>query len=196
MGGPVGSRDPGVARLVAARLGLADPALPWHAIRLAPAWLAGALGTASGVLGKVARDVTLLAQTEVGEVAEGGGDDRGGSSAMAHKHNPVAAVSALACAKRAPGLVATMLAAMEQEHERAAGGWQAEWGTLSELLALTGSAAAWVRDLLEHLEVDPERMRANLARLAASGVADAQDPGAHLGAAGELIGRALAGLSG
>jgi 3-carboxy-cis,cis-muconate cycloisomerase len=98
---------------------------------------------------------------------------------MAHKRNPVAAVSVLACAKRAPGLVATMLAAMEQEHERAAGAWQAEWGTLTELLRLTGSAAAWTRDLLEHLEVDGAAMRAG-----AGGNPD-------LGASGELVDRAL-----
>jgi 3-carboxy-cis,cis-muconate cycloisomerase len=94
-------------------------------------------------------------------VSEGGGD-RGGSSAMPHKHNPVAAISALAGARQAPGLVANLLAAMEHEHERAAGAWHAEWGPLRELLRATGSAAAWLRDCLEHLEVDPERMRANL----------------------------------
>jgi 3-carboxy-cis,cis-muconate cycloisomerase len=96
-----------------------------------------------------------------------------------HKHNPVAAVSLLACAKRAPGLVATMLACMEQEHERAAGGWQAEWGTITDLLRLTGSAAAWGRDLLEHLEID-----ANAMALGAG-----EDP--DLGASGQLIDRAL-----
>ena len=81
---------------------------------------------------------------------------------MPHKHNPVAAISALAGARQAPGLVANLLAAMEHEHERAAGAWHAEWGPLRELLRATGSAAAWLRDCLEHLEVDPERMRANL----------------------------------
>jgi 3-carboxy-cis,cis-muconate cycloisomerase len=121
-----------------------------------------------------------------------GGRGRGGSTAMAHKRNPVAAVSLLACARRVPGIVATLLASMEQEHERAAGAWQAEWGSLSELLALGGSTASWGRELLEHLEVDPDRMRENLARLAAAGVAEARDPAAHLGAASELIDRALA----
>ena len=105
---------------------------------------------------------TLLAQTEVAEVREGGGEGRGGSSAMPHKRNPVAAVSALAAARQAPGLAATLLGAMEQEHERAAGAWQAEWRPLSELLRATGSAAAWARDALEGLEVDGERMRANV----------------------------------
>jgi 3-carboxy-cis,cis-muconate cycloisomerase len=78
---------------------------------------------------------------------------------MAHKRNPVASVAILACTTRVPGLVATMLAAMAQEHERAAGSWQAEWGTLSDLLTLVGSAAAWAADLLGGLKVDAERMR-------------------------------------
>ncbi|MGA2010541.1 MAG: lyase family protein [Solirubrobacteraceae bacterium] len=185
MGGPVGARAPAVAARVAAELGLAEPVAPWQAIRVRPVALATALGTLAGVFGKIARDVTLLAAQEVDEVAEGGDLDRGGSSAMAHKHNPVAAVSVLACVKRTPGLVATALACMEQEHERAAGAWQAEWGTHTELLALTGSAAAWGRELLEDLEIDAARMRANLAGAAAAG--EAPPEGAR-----ELIDRALA----
>jgi 3-carboxy-cis,cis-muconate cycloisomerase len=145
----------------AAELGLAEPTVPWHAVRARPAALAGALGACAGVLGKVARDVALLAQNEVAEVREGG-EGRGGSSAMPHKRNPVAAVAVAACTARVPGLVATMLAAMPQEHERAAGGWHAEWEPQRELLRLVGSAACWCRELLEHLEVDPHRMRANL----------------------------------
>ena len=184
MGGPVGARGPAVAARVAAELELAEPVLPWQAIRIRPVNLAAALGALCGVLAKIARDVTLLAQQEVAECREGGGSDRGGSSAMAHKRNPVGAVSVLACAKRTPGLVASALAEMEQEHERAAGAWQAEWGTYTALLALTGSAAAWARELLEQLEVDPERMRANLAASAGAG-APAPD------GAGELIDRAL-----
>jgi 3-carboxy-cis,cis-muconate cycloisomerase len=165
MGGPVGTRPAGVGALVAEDLDLLDPGAPWHTNRVRVAQLGAQLGVLAGALSKVARDVTLLAQGEVAEVHEGGPPGRGGSSAMAHKHNPVAAVSVLACARRTPGLVATMLASMEQEHERAAGAWQAEWGTLSELLTLTGSAAAWAADMLTSLEVDPERMRHNLAEL-------------------------------
>ena len=146
----------------ARELGLAEPVLPWHTTRTRIAELATALGEASGAMAKVAGDVVLLAQTEVGEVREGGSGDRGGSSAMPQKQNPVAAISTLAGARQAPGLVANLLAAMEHEHERAAGAWHAEWGPLRELLRSTGSAAAWLRDCLEHLEVDPERMRANL----------------------------------
>jgi 3-carboxy-cis,cis-muconate cycloisomerase len=183
MGGPVGDRDPAIAAHVAAELGLAEPVLPWHTQRARPVALAAALGTLAGALAKVARDVVLLAQDEVAEVREGGGPGRGGSSAMPHKRNPVAAVSVLACAERVPGLVATMLGAMAQEHERAAGAWQAEWGTLTDLLRLTGSAAAWGRDLLEHLEVDPERMRR---------ASQAMESRSDLGAAEQLIDRALA----
>ena len=174
MGGPVGHRDPAVAAAVAGRLGLQQPVIAWHTDRVRPARLAGALGLLAGALSKAARDVTLT-----GGLREGV-PGRGGSSAMAHKHNPVAAVSVLACAKRVPGLVATMLALMEQERERAAGAWQAEWGTLSELLRLTGSAAAWGRDMLEHLEVDAQAL--------AAGVGAEPD----LGASSELIDRALA----
>jgi 3-carboxy-cis,cis-muconate cycloisomerase len=165
MGGPVGTRPPEVGARVAAELGLAEPTLPWDAIRVRPVELAAALGVLAGVLAKIARDVTLFAQSEVAEVREGGGPGRGGSSAMAHKRNPVASVAILACTTRVPGLVATMLAAMAQEHERAAGGWQAEWGTLSDLLTLVGSAAAWSADLLASLEVDVERMREHAAGL-------------------------------
>jgi 3-carboxy-cis,cis-muconate cycloisomerase len=170
---------------VAADLGLAEPIVPWQAVRVRPAEFAAALGALAGVLGKIARDVTLLAQQEVGEAAEGGGSGRGGSTAMAHKRNPVGAVSTLACVKRTPGLVAGALAAMEQEHERAAGAWQAEWGIHTELLGLTASAAAWGRALLEGLEIDAERMRANLA---ASPAADAPLPDG----AARLVDRALA----
>ncbi len=188
MGGPVGARSPAIAARVARELGLAAPVLPWQAIRVRPVNLGTALGTLSGVVAKIARDVTLLAQQEVGEGREDGDADpahpTGRSSAMAHKRNPVAAVSALACAKRTPGLVATALASMEQEHERAAGAWQAEWGTYTDLLGLTGSATAWTRELLEGLTVDPRRMRANLQ---ASPVAGADLPAG----AEELIARAL-----
>jgi 3-carboxy-cis,cis-muconate cycloisomerase len=111
---------------------------------------------------------------------------------MAHKHNPVAAVSLLACTKRVPGLVATVLACMEQEHERAAGAWQAEWGVHTELLGLVGSATSWARELLEHLAIDPQRMAENLERLARAGVDQARAPLEHLDGAEELIDRALA----
>ena len=106
--------------------------------------------------------MTLLAQTEVGEVAEPSGEGRGGSSTLPHKRNPVGSVLAIACARRVRGEASILLAAMAQEHERAAGAWQAEWEALSGALAHTGGAAAAVREVLEGLEVHPERMRANL----------------------------------
>jgi 3-carboxy-cis,cis-muconate cycloisomerase len=148
-----------VAAAYARELELEEPLVPWHTLRGRIGELAGALGVAAGALAKPARDVVLLSQTEVAEVAEGRG---GGSSTMPHKRNPVAAVATLGCARQAPGLVATLLAAAEQEHQRAAGAWHAEWQPLSALLRATGSAAAWLRESLEGLRVDAARMRANL----------------------------------
>ncbi|MGO8957720.1 MAG: lyase family protein [Streptosporangiaceae bacterium] len=158
----LGDAGPAVAALLAAELDLAEPVLPWHTDRLRIVQLGAALAAVCAVLGKVARDVTLLAQTEIAEVAESPGAGRGGSSAMPHKRNPVASVVILGCTKRAPGLLATLLAAAEQEHQRAAGGWHAEWETLADLLRLTGSAASWAAELLTGLHVDTARMRANL----------------------------------
>jgi 3-carboxy-cis,cis-muconate cycloisomerase len=158
--GPAGVE---VAGHYAQVLGLCEPVLAWHTNRARTAELAGALGVAAGVLGKVALDVTLLAQTEVGEVAEAAAGGRGGSSTLPHKRNPVGAVLVRAATARVPGLVATLLAAMAQEHERATGAWHAEWEPQAELLRLVGGAAARARELLEGLEVHPDRMRANLA---------------------------------
>ena len=158
----LGDRGLDVAGELADQLRLPAPELPWHTIRLRPARIAAALGATLGVTGKIGRDVLLLAQTEVAEVAEGAGEGRGGSSTMPHKRNPVGAVGLVACAQRAPGLVATMLAAMMQEHERGAGTWQAEWETLPQLLRLAGSSAAIVRELLASLEVSCEKMRADV----------------------------------
>jgi 3-carboxy-cis,cis-muconate cycloisomerase len=160
----LGEQGPAVLTAFCARLGLAEPVLPWHTERTRIADLAGALGTVSGVVAGVARTITLLAQTEVGEVFEQGPAGSGGSSTMPHKRNPVAAVSALAGARQAPGLVASLLAAMEQEHQRAAGAWHAEWRPFSELLRGTGSAVHWLRLSLERLRVDWDRMRENLDR--------------------------------
>jgi len=154
-------RGPAVLTAFAQLLGLAEPLLPWHTDRTRMAELAGSLGSTAGAIGKVALDVVLLAQTEIGEVHEGN-PARGGSSTMPHKQNAVAAISARACAMRAPGLVGTLLAAMPQEHERAAATWHVEWPVLSDLLVSVGSAAAWLRDCLEHLDVDAARMDANL----------------------------------
>lgn len=181
-----GYPDPGsglyIAHAFATRLELATPRLPWHTMRYPIGDLAGVLATTAGILGKIALDLVLLAQNEVGEVTTA--DDAGGrSSAMAHKRNPVAAVAARSSAKQAPGLAATLFASMEQEHERAAGAWQAEWPTLSELLICVGSAAAWLWEALDNVEVNQDRMAANLATL---------DSSASAGSAAVLVDRALA----
>jgi len=152
-----------IARLLAAELGLSEPTLPWHTLRLPVLHWATALGLVSAVLGKIARDITLLAQSEVDEVSEPESAGRGISSTMPHKRNPIGATLALGCTKRVPGLVATMLSAAEQEHERAAGAWHAEWETMTELLRLTGSASSWMREVLEGLEVNTARMAESLA---------------------------------
>jgi 3-carboxy-cis,cis-muconate cycloisomerase len=157
----LGERGPAVLTSLAARLGLREAA-PWHTERTRVAELAAALGGACGAVATVARDVVLLAQTEVAEVREEGPAGTGGSSTMPHKRNPVAAVAAAASAQQAPGLVGTLFAAMAQEHQRAAGSWHAEWLPLRSLLRATGSAAHWLRVSLERLRVDEERMRANV----------------------------------
>jgi 3-carboxy-cis,cis-muconate cycloisomerase len=157
----LGTFGPAVATGLAARLMLALPAMPWHAHRDRLASLACALGVATGTNGKIGRDLGLLAQTEVAEAHEPSGR-AGGSSTMPHKQNPVRAAIAIAAATRAPGLVATMLSAMPQEHERGLGGWPAEWDTMPELVSLAADAAQAIAGALEDLVVDPARMRTNL----------------------------------
>jgi 3-carboxy-cis,cis-muconate cycloisomerase len=155
----LGSEGPRVLAALAERLELGEPVLPWHTDRTRIAELAGALATATGALGKIALDVQLHAQTEVGELTEGA---PGGSSAMPHKQNPVSSVLITAAADRVPGLVSTLLAAMPQPYERAAGAWQSEWEPLGELLRLAASASERARAMLADLRVHPGRMTANL----------------------------------
>src|ERR1700722_2362898 len=176
----LGDRGREVAALLASELDLALPVLPWHTDRLRIIDLGAALARTAAALGKIARDVTLLAQSEVGEVSEGtaapntrgaqgtGGGPasaprRGGSSAMPNKHNPVASIATLGCTRQVPGLLATLVAAGEQEYQRAAGAWHAEWEPLTALLRLTGSASSWAAELVSGLTVDTSRMAANLA---------------------------------
>jgi len=149
-------------RLLAEELRLAEPVLPWHTNRSRVAEVGCALGVASGTLAKIALDTLLLAQTEVAEVREAGDRGRGGSSTLPHKQNPVDAVLISASGKRVPGLVATLLAVMPQEHERAAGGWHAEWDTVTEILRLTAAAAMRTRQMLADLRVDVARMSGNV----------------------------------
>jgi 3-carboxy-cis,cis-muconate cycloisomerase len=158
----LGSSGIGVLRAFAAELDLAEPVVPWHADRSRVADLGGALVLCAGAVRKVALDVVLMSQTEVEEVAEPSGGGRGGSSTLPHKRNPVGSVLAIACARRVAPLAATLAECMAGEHERAAGAWHAEWETLSDALALTGGTVAATREVLEGLEVFPDRMRENL----------------------------------
>jgi 3-carboxy-cis,cis-muconate cycloisomerase len=187
----LGPDGPALVAAFATELDLVEPALPWHTQRNRVGELASALGIAAGALAKPARDMVLLAQTEVGEVHEGVAG-RGGSSTLPNKRNPVAAISALAAAHQAPGLVATLLGTMTQEHERAAGAWHAEWTPLRSLLVATGSAAAWLADATEHLVVDEGAMQANLDRagggLLAERIVDALAAPIGRQAAADLVG--------
>ncbi len=149
-----------VSNAMAKRLGLQAPPAPWHGHRDRLAHLACTLGVATGTLGKIAKDLALLGQTEVGEVVAA--RDEGASSTMPHKRNPVRVAVALAAALRVPGLVATMLASMPQEHERGLGGWHAEWDALPEIVLLASGAARSIADALDDLIIDARRMQANL----------------------------------
>ncbi len=176
-----------VGRALADELGLGFPDAPWHAHRDRLAELLCACGVLTGSLGKMARDISLLMQGEVGEATEPGGQGRGGSSTMPHKRNPIGCSLALAAAVRVPGLVATFLSAMVQEHERAVGGWQAEWPTVAGIVQATGLASASMVEVAEGLVVDPARMRANIE--ATRGVIFAERVAMLLG---EKLGRDIA----
>jgi 3-carboxy-cis,cis-muconate cycloisomerase len=151
-----------VMAALADELGLVDPRLPWHTERSRVHELAAALAASTAAAGKIATDVILLAQGEVGEVREGGGPGHGGSSAMPQKRNPATSVLVRAAAMQAPGAVATVISAGMPEHERGFGPWHAEWRPLRELVHLAGGAVARIGEAIDHLEVDTERMRANL----------------------------------
>ncbi|MET0680791.1 MAG: 3-carboxy-cis,cis-muconate cycloisomerase [Burkholderiales bacterium] len=151
-----------VAAALADDLRLALPDVPWHAQRDRVAEVATALGLVVGTLGKIARDISLLMQTEVGEAFEPAAAGKGGSSTMPHKRNPVACAAILAAAIRVPGLVSVMLTAMVQEHERGLGDWHAEWDTLPEICTLAAGALAQLAQVLEGLQIDAARMAENL----------------------------------
>ncbi len=153
-----------VLEAMAGELGLAVPTMPWHTNRVIVAECASVLGTLAGVGAKIARDVALMMQTEVGEAFEPAAPGRGGSSTLPHKRNPVGASAVSTAHRRASALVAVVIGAMDDEHERGVGGWQAEWETLTTLLCLAGGVASQVRETLEGLEIDSEAMAANLAR--------------------------------
>jgi 3-carboxy-cis,cis-muconate cycloisomerase len=182
--------DVAVVERFAERLGLAVPVLPWHTNRQPVLETAAALGRLVVALGKIALDVTLLAQTEVGEVSERTG---GGSSALPHKQNPVDSILVTAAARRMPGPLATLYAAGLHEHERATGSWHAEWEPLRELVRLAGSASARTTQMLAGLVVHPHRMRANLdltgGLVMSEAVADRLAPALGRTAAHDLVAR-------
>lgn len=171
LGGAVGTRaamgehGDAVAAGMATLLDLRLPPAAWHTQRDELVALGCELGVLAGSLGKIAKDVSLMAQGEVGELAEPSGGGRGGSSAMPHKRNPVAAMTALAAAVRAPQRVAALLAAMPQEHERGLGNWQAELAEFGELLASVHGALAALTLAAGGLQVFPDRMRRNIDAL-------------------------------
>jgi 3-carboxy-cis,cis-muconate cycloisomerase len=188
LGGPVGTlsglegKGLAIRESLAARLGLEAPSLPWHARREGVAGLASALAILTGAVGKIARDVSLLAQGEVGEAFEGRVEGRGGSSAMAHKRNPTGCQVALTAALRAPHLAATILSGLPQEHERGLGGWQADLSVVAELFQLAHGAVAAMAAVVEGLELHPEAMTRNL---------DAAGVGCDTAEAQALVRRAL-----
>jgi 3-carboxy-cis,cis-muconate cycloisomerase len=153
-----GARGPELAAALASELGLPAPPAPWHSHRDRLAALVAHAGIYAGSLAKTARDIALLMQPEVAEVSERGG----GSSAMPHKRNPSGSVVVLAATATVPGMVAAFLSAMPQEHERAAGGWQAEWPMVAGVVQGAGSALAALADTIDCLAVHPGRMRANI----------------------------------
>jgi 3-carboxy-cis,cis-muconate cycloisomerase len=153
-----------VMELLARELDLYVPDLPWHTERDRVGETAGVLGIIAASMAKVAVDIALLSQTEVGEVSTAAQAAEGRSSTMPQKRNPVEAMAAVASARLAIGLVPTLLSAGIQEHERAVGGWQAEWEAIPELFRRTSGTVEWVLRAVQGLAVDADRMRANLDR--------------------------------
>ncbi len=187
LGGAVGTlaqmkeHGPAVRARVAQALGLADAGNAWHTQRDEWVALGCELGIAVGSLGKIATDIALMGQYEVGELAEPSEPGRGGSSAMPHKRNPVASMVALAASQRAPQRVAALLATMPQQHERALGAWQAELAEWPQLLVTTHGSVRAMAGALPGLQVDAARMRANIdtlrAQLPQSAADEWFDPG-------------------
>jgi 3-carboxy-cis,cis-muconate cycloisomerase len=158
----LGGRGSEVAKALADELCLSLPSIPWHTHRDRIAEIAATLGLLTGTLGKIARDISLHAQTEIAELAEPNFEGRGGSSTMPQKRNPVTCAAVLAAATRIPGLVNTLLSAMPQEEQRGLGGWHAEWETLPDIVRLSGGALHHLAEMVPSLEVDTQRMRHNL----------------------------------
>jgi 3-carboxy-cis,cis-muconate cycloisomerase len=158
----LGDRGVAVAEALAAELNLRCPDAPWHTHRDRLGALMAALSIYCASLGKMGLDMALLMQSEVAEVAEPGGQGRGGSSTMPHKKNPTACMLTIAAARRTPGLLANFLQGMLQEEERAVGGWQSEWATVEALLQSVAVASESMVEVAEGLTVDAARMRHNI----------------------------------
>jgi 3-carboxy-cis,cis-muconate cycloisomerase len=169
----LGDRGGDVASHLAEELELPLPDLPWHAERDRVANIAATLGVTAGAMQKIAGDIVLLAQTEVGEVAEAAETGKGVSSAMPHKRNPVDAIAAIAAARLALTIAPALMSGMAQEHERGVGAWQAEWAAIPELFGYAAGAVARVRQALDGLEVDVARMRTNLDAAGGTSMAEA-----------------------
>jgi 3-carboxy-cis,cis-muconate cycloisomerase len=151
-----------VAEALAKDLRLTMPTAPWHSHRDRFADVATVFGICCGTLNKIARDISLLSQTEIGELSEPASDGRGTSSSMPHKRNPVTCAVMLAAGQRVPALVSTMLSCMAQEEQRGLGGWQAEWETLPEIILVTAGALHHLTQMLGAMEVHTGRMLDNL----------------------------------
>jgi 3-carboxy-cis,cis-muconate cycloisomerase len=160
----LGDRGVPVMRALAEELGLGVPLMPWHAQRDSLVEFAGWLSLVTGSLGKMAQDIILLAQTEVGEMGESAEHGRGASSTMPQKSNPITSELMVAAARTNAALLSAMHNAQIQEQERATHGWQMEWLTLPQMMLLTSGALKHARYLASHLQADGETMRANIAR--------------------------------
>jgi len=143
-------------------LGLGQPAIAWHTMRDAIAETGCFLGLVTGTLGKIATDVKLMMQTEVEEVYEPFAEGRGSSSTMPQKRNPISCNYIVACTSMVRQNVAALLDAMVEDHERSTGPWEIEWISVPEIFCLASGALNQACFLMEGLEVDPARMRANL----------------------------------
>ncbi|UCP09554.1 3-carboxy-cis,cis-muconate cycloisomerase [Pseudomonas sp. MM213] len=151
-----------IADALATELHLTLPDQPWHTQRDRLVEFGSVLGLIAGSLGKLGRDISLLMQTEAGEVFEPSAPGKGGSSTMPHKRNPVGAAVLIGAATRVPGLLSTLFSAMPQEHERSLGLWHAEWETLPEICCLVSGSLKQALLVADGLEVDAERMARNL----------------------------------
>jgi 3-carboxy-cis,cis-muconate cycloisomerase len=202
LGGPVGTlatlgdREAAVPEKFAGELGLGVADAAWHSLRGRLAETGAWLAILIGALAKMATDVVSLSSTEIGEVAEPSGKDRGGSSAMPHKRNPISATVILAAHAAAPGLAATLFGAMAAAHQRPAGAWHGEWHALPQLFGLASGALREARRIAEGMTIDEARMRANLdltgGLISSDAVAAALAPGLGRGVAHAIIGEAAA----